>query len=349
MRITQRAMTRNFLNGLNRSQLLLNKSNQKINSGMKHQHMSENVSAGSKLLRVRDDINSDEQYIATIQDADNELSSAEDNLRSIVDILVSAQTDAMKVMNTATIDASSREIIAGSVRGLKDQVLKTINSQFSDKFLFGGTNNEKPPFEFDANGEVLYNGFPVNDIFKAADGNHYVEAENPGDPPILVAENKKRYVDIGLGLSANPDGTINGNTAFDIGFSGLDVLGFGEDEKGNPKNVLALIDKLASSIHSPPPAIFDANKLGEVNDLLRTQKESTLLSITEIGTRTNFLENTANRLESDIINLKGLRAQLIETDPAEEITNLKMYEFAWNSVLKMGSRLIPPSLMDFIN
>lgn len=350
MRITQRAMTRNYLEGLNRSQYLMNKSNQRINSGMKYQHMSENVPAGAKLLRVRDDLYSDEQYLATIQDADNELSSAEDNLRSIVDVLVTAQTDAMKALNTATIDAESRKVIAGEVRGLRDQVLKTINAQFSDKFLFGGTNNAKAPFEFDDDGKVLYNGFPVDDIYKSpTDGNHYVPGATPGDPPILVAENKKRYIDIGLGLNSNPDGTVDGNTAFDVSFSGLDVLGFGVDENGRPRNVLSLIDKLAGAIYSDPPAVFDANELGELNDTLKKRKESTLLSITEIGTRTNFLENTANRIESDIVNLKALRMQLIETDPAEEITNLKMYEFAWNSILKMGSRVIPPSLMDFLN
>lgn len=344
MRITQSMMTRNYLKGLNNSMSNMAKSTQKINSGKKFSRISENVSAGAKELRVTDQLRETEQYKSTIQNASNELNSAESNIRSVVEVLGQVEEKTLKAMNSATLSADDRLTISREINNLKDQILKTVNAQFGDNYLFSGTNNASAPFTIDTNGDVLYNGSRVDGIVKNADGTY---SDENGVP---VPLNDKRYLDIGLGMTLKGDKEVDPTTAFDISFSGLEILGFGMADNGMPKNVVSMLTELSSRIYPEGNGgTFSGDELGEGLSTLKEQRNFALLSVTELGTRTNFLENTLTRLEEDELNLKATRSSLIETNPADEITQQKMFEFSWNAMLKMGSRIIPPSLMDFIN
>lgn len=350
MRITQSMMTRNYLNSLNSAMRNVSRSNQKINSGRKYEHLSENVSAGAKALNAEEQIYKNEQYVSTIEDASIELDSAYSNMMSVTDIMLKINEKATKAMNSATLSPGDRQSIAGEIKSLQDQVLKTVNVKFGDKYLFGDSNNATPPFSIDTSGNVLFNGVNVDDITKdPTDGKYYYPDPITGDPTV-VYETEEKYIDIGLGVKYDNASNIDPTTAFDLSFSGLDILGFGKDANGYSNNALKILGELANAV--APEANgdpFDPDKLGKLADLSKNRRDTVLSSVTELGSRSNFLENTANRIEDDILNLKSLRAKLIETDPAEEITQQKMFEFSWNAILKMGSKIIPPSLMDFIS
>ncbi len=345
VRVTQSMMTRNYMKNLNSAIGNVSRSNQRITSGRKYTRLSENVAEGSKALKVREDIYKSEQYIANIKTAENELSSAESNLKSMTEILQTAQERISKVLN-GTISQSDRDVIAKEIRGLQDQILKTANVKYGDKYLFSGTNNANPPFKLNADGSVLYNGFPVNDIFQnATDGKYYV----PGTPDdILIPQNEKMYVDIGLGIKMSGD-NVDPTTAFETSFSGLGVIGFGMSASGLPNNVIGLLGEMADRLSPKPPAVYDASEAEKCVNVLKEQTDFVVANMTEIGTRCNFLEKTTERIESDILNMQGLRSQLENPNDAEETMNMKMYEYAWMATLKMGSKIIPMSLMDFIN
>lgn len=348
MRVTQSMMTRNYIKNLNSAVGNVAKSNQRIVSGRKYTRLSENVAEGSKALKVREDLYKNEQYLANIKGAENELASAESNLKSMTEILQTAQERMTKGLN-GSISPSDREVIAKEIRNLQDQVLKTVNSKFGDKYLFSGTNNSGPPFTISDAGAVLYNGFPVNDIFQSdVDGKYYLPGANPGDPDILIPQNEKMFIDVGLGIKMSGD-HIDPTTAFETSFSGLGVIGFGKSEDGLPNNVIELLGEMADKLSPKPPETFNITEAENRLELLKDQTDSVVANMTEIGTRCNFLEKTSDRIESDILNLEGYRSQLENINDAEETMNMKMYEYAWMATLKIGSKIIPMSLMDFIN
>ncbi|MFZ2539173.1 MAG: flagellar hook-associated protein FlgL [Oscillospiraceae bacterium] len=346
MRVTQSMMTRNYMKNLNSAVGNVAKSNQRITSGRKYTKLSENVAEGSKALKVREELYKNEQYVENIKTAENELSSAESNLKSMTEILQTAQERMTKGLN-GTISPSDREIIAKEIRGLQDQVLKTVNAKYGDKYLFSGTNNGGAPFKLSSDGSVLYNGFAVNDIFQK-DGKYYVPGATPTDPPTLVPQNEKMFIDIGLGIKMSGD-NVDPTTAFETSFSGLGIIGFGVSDSGLPNNVIGLLGTMADKLSPKPPASYDVKKAEQCLELLKGQTDLVVSNMTEIGTRCNFLEKTTERIESDVLNLQGLRTRLENTNDAEETMNMKMYEYAWMATLKMGSKIIPMSLMDFIN
>lgn len=68
----------------------------------------------------------------------------------------------------------------------------------------------------------------------------------------------------------------------------------------------------------------------------------------DIGARTNRIELTLNRLESDTVNFTQLMSENEDVDMAETIMNLKNEENVYKASLEGGARIIQPSLMDFL-
>lgn len=69
---------------------------------------------------------------------------------------------------------------------------------------------------------------------------------------------------------------------------------------------------------------------------------------TDLGTRMNFLERNADRLQNDIDNLTEQESGLISSNPADEAIKLKECEYVWMAVLQLGSQILPSSLLDFM-
>jgi flagellar hook-associated protein 3 FlgL len=60
------------------------------------------------------------------------------------------------------------------------------------------------------------------------------------------------------------------------------------------------------------------------------------------------MQMTKNRLEDDKIKLKKLLSENEDVDIAKTIMDLKMSENVYKAALSSGSRIIQPSLVDFI-
>ncbi|MBE6906512.1 MAG: flagellar hook-associated protein 3 [Ruminococcaceae bacterium] len=348
MRVTQGMLTRSFLKNINTNLSNRAKSQEKIESGKKFSRSSENLSDAARALKVREELYANKKYLSNIENVQSRLSAAETNLSSINSVLVTAWDKMQKALTDTS--TNERDILAQEVDSLKDEVLQFANSQFSDKYLFGGSNNGSAPFTEDsATGKILYNGVPVDNIKKDTDGTYYyykTPADEAGDIKTAVPENSDVYLDIGLGLNMTGS-TVDPRSAFKVSFSGLDIFGCGTDsETGLPNNVFSLLSNAVDTMNSQP---MDSDQLSQISDFLKTKTQKVLLSITDIGTKTNFLDNSANRLENDILNLTTAQQTLEITDDTSETIQWKMYDYAYKATLQMGSKVLPLSLMDFIS
>ena len=54
------------------------------------------------------------------------------------------------------------DAIAEELGGLKEEILQTMNAKYGDKFLFSGSSNSEAPFTVDGDGNLLFNGKPVD-------------------------------------------------------------------------------------------------------------------------------------------------------------------------------------------
>ena len=342
IRVTQNMMVRNYLRAYNRNLSYVSKSEQRM-LGQKYNKASENISDTSRALRVRQNLFDNEVYTTNIRDANARLEAAENNLTSINEILEKARE---QIINKAANDpsASARETLATELDNLKDEMVQFMNAQFSDSYLFGGTENGEPPFAVGEDGRLTYHGFAVDDITFDADQQKYIYTNPETGEQLPVPEDGEQYVDIGMGMTMNGD-SVNSNSAFKISFSGLEVFGCGKDENGVSQNIFNMLKDAADILRKEP---FDREALENVSVAMKDSREDLTLQISGIGTQTQFLETSLDRLDKENLTLTTLQQKLEVTDTAVESMNWKVYTALLNATYQFSSQVLPNTLMDFI-
>lgn len=344
MRITNNYMTRNYLNNLNSSLELYNESGNKLNTGRKFNKMSENVSDGTRALTIRTQVYKNEQIQENVKKAGEGLYVAESNLMSIKDIIDNVHNTTVQALNETNKSAS--EIYAANFDAVKAQVVEFANCKYNDCYVLGGTNNTKAPFEIKEDGELYYNGVNVNDIQKTGDKFLIGNSEVPYSNSV--------YIDIGISMTVT-NGRIDPRTAFNMSVSGLDCLGYGTTEVEHqcadgtiknyelPNNTFEIIDEMSACLKEG-----DYDKLGALNDHLKKNFDHLVTEISDIGIRTNYLDRHTARLEDEEFVLTDIQNNLEYIEETDELINNKTLEYSWLLTLQYGSKVLPKSLMDYV-
>ncbi|NLW78156.1 MAG: hypothetical protein GXY32_01930 [Ruminococcaceae bacterium] len=343
MRITHQMMTRDYLKRMNTNLSNLTRSNDKLNSNRAFNKAYENVADASKALKVRKLISDNERYQTSIRDAQGRVKAAEDGIRSVNSLLITAKDRMVEGLN-GTMHESDRQKIAAELGKAQEEVLQIMNMTYSDKYLYNasGNANAKQPFKVEADGMLYYNGSKVDALMKdplTGQPSNYVSGQ--GYEPIQWDE--KNYVDIGFGYKLTGDLKVDANTAFSDTFSGIQSFGYGKNADGVPLNAHSLLGQMVTHL--------EANNIeGMEKDLnaISDSMEFLLTSITEVGARYSSLESTMGRLESEYVNLADTQNSLEGVDLAEEIIYNKDYEMSWLVTLQLGSKILPQTLFDFI-
>ena len=345
MRVSDRTTARNYLKYLNKAQDSYAKTNQQIASGCRFERLSDDVSSGTRVLRTRMDMFESQKQLDNVKNINDEMSSTETSMMSINDLLSELHsTKLVKAMNESTAQ-SGRDAIASEVKAMRESILQFANLRYGKRYVFGGSNaSSTAPFTAGKDGRIEYNGIPVDDIQKDTDGFFYMDGAGkrqniPMDDPV--------YMDIGLGLKMTGK-DVDPNTGFLLSYSGLDILGFGKDAEGKSNNLYNMmldIEKTLKEYETTPGA---KDKLGKLDAHLVKETDRFRGNITDIGSKTQMLDNMQTRLESVVDNYQNRITNLMGTDDKEAATQLSMNEYVLKAVLSMGSRILPISLMDFL-
>lgn len=325
MRITDSGLTQTYLRNLQRSQSDLAASNLKLTSQRKFNHVSEDTGSAARAFAVRDQIAKNQEYTNTVENAIGELDTADDNILTVSSILKNVYAKVTKATG-GSMSQENLDAIAEQLKGLKNEILQTMNAKYGDKFLFSGSGNGEQPFTTDADGRLLFNGVDVDSATAETD----------------FKENKEVYLDIGFGMTSGQNG-INQQTGIKISTSGIDILGYGVDADGEPKNVYSLISKIEDQLRNG-----DLEGAGDSMNRLQKAEEGVSTATAELGTRQSILDRAKDRMEAETINLLARQKSLEGVSLEAESINNKSYEMAWMVTLQLGSSIIPPSIFDFM-
>ncbi len=385
MRVTQNQMTRTFLRHMNTNLERLSKSQDRM-TGQKYKKSAENISDTARAYRIRQELYDNELYTTNIRDIDAKLSSAESDLNSINSIMVSAREQiVLRGMNDT--NKLQRVNLAQELDGNLGEIIQFANSQFSGRYLFDGSENGEPPFNSeeytikDADGNpakttgLTYHHIPVDMIFKNDKGELcYRYEDDPTStttPPakmfvepgsysnytplpagsnvkeMVIPEDVDQFVDIGAGITMAGN-RVEERSAFNLTFSGLEILGFGkDDETGVPKNVYSQLQDAIVELQKEN-GDFDRSHMEDISNKMKDSTEDLRLTVIDIGTKTQFLEKTLEGLENDNENLTKLQQKLEVANTAEESIAWKNYHALMMATYQFGSKVVPTSLMDFL-
>lgn len=330
MRIGNQTIVRNYTSNLGKNLSALNRANDRSVTNRRFDSMAESTSLGVRAMKVRRSMEKLENYMDTAKTVEAKFKSAEDQMRQVSSLAQSITDRYLKGLND-TATAEDRKIMASEIEALQKQFLTAANGQFSESFVFGGTNTTKPPFTADAAGKLFYNGVDVAEM-AGADGKL--------KPEYQYLMDDVNYVDLGLGM-AMKDGQVVGSTGFVSTVNGLDFFGIGDD------NIYNVTSQMIAALRDPDFKNSDTTQA--LVTKMRDAQSTLLTGVTNLGTQSSYLTENIRRMEGDLITLSERQNALEFTDPATAIMNFKMQEFAYNAALQMGQRLLQPTLFNFIS
>ncbi|MBQ4311514.1 MAG: flagellar hook-associated protein FlgL [Oscillospiraceae bacterium] len=151
------------------------------------------------------------------------------------------------------------------------------------------------------------------------------------------------YIDVGLGVRYNDDGSIVPSTALDISLNGAKLTGCGTDDDNDSLNIIQLTFDAAKAVYNN-----DRSSANRYIDKLQKAQSTVLSGIAELGIKQNNIEFYTDKNEEYRINLSEQQKNTEGCDLTEEITNWTNREAAYNAALQMGARSVPKSIFEFL-
>ena len=163
IRVTQNAMSRLYKNNYNRSLSQMNDISNKILTQRKFTRASENPVGAAKALSIRRAMSDNSTYKDNLETAKGIFDTAESLLTNNVSPQLVTVTTKLNAGANGDKGPDEHNIIATEIESVANEILKTMNSEYAGRKLYGGTNNSSVPFAYDkATNVVSYNGVPVN-------------------------------------------------------------------------------------------------------------------------------------------------------------------------------------------
>lgn len=345
MRITNKMITTRYIRSLNTLSSDLNKYSTQIESGRAFSKSSENTAAAVKAYQLRKDLSKIEGYQSNIAHAQSSLSNSEGVLGNIEELLLEAK-DKIRAANTASASEDERKIVATELRNLQEQLLQALNSNSSGSYYFGGTNTDTAPFSIGSDGKLVYNGISLS----SSDPDDLAKLESFKDDSL--------YVDIGMGITMidDPEDTAvpprkipDPKSVFQYSLPGINISGSGTttiDGVEVSNNMYDLLGAIADGLES---SSYTYEKVSTLYGKLDTASKEIIYNLTEVGAKTSYLSFMTDRYDTQTLNMQERQLKVEGADPAYTIILFKSQQVAYNAALQMGTKIIQPSIFDFMS
>ena len=340
MRVADKTTQRNYLKYLNNARNDYAETNMKIASGNRFIKLSDDVSAGTRMLNSRVELFKSEKQLSNVQAINSEFKAVEDSMMSMNDVLNEIIGTKLVKAATETTGEAGRVTIASEIRSMKEELIQFANMKFATKYPFGGSTAKVAPFSLSDDGKLLYNGIDVDSVQQRADGTRYYVDANGVEQDIAM--DNPLYLDIGLGVRVDGD-SFNSVSGFEASFSGIQVLGFGTTDDGISNNIINILTEIEDKLVN-----YDLDELSKLQDQLVDRVDVFRTNVTDIGAKTNFLDTMETRLTNQVDNYKFRIDELVGINDAEEATNQSMNDYILKAVIQMGSKILPVSLWDYL-
>ncbi|MHD0644053.1 flagellar hook-associated protein FlgL [Pseudomonas aeruginosa] len=158
MRISTKTVFDHSASQLNAQQAGFLKVGEQVASGKRVVNPSDDPLAMSKALGIKQSTALNEQFKGARTSARNALSQEESVLNSISTAITSAKSLLVQA-STDTLSDADRTSIASDLKGILETIIGQANAADGNgRYLFGGFQDNAPPFQADASGNITYVG-----------------------------------------------------------------------------------------------------------------------------------------------------------------------------------------------
>jgi flagellar hook-associated protein 3 FlgL len=299
MRITQSMLASNSLRHLSNSYLKMGKYQDQLSTGKKITKPSDDPVVAMKGMFYRSDLTSVDQYKRNTSELHLWMDNSEAGLEQANSALQRIRELVVQGKN-GTLSPEDRKAISAEVEQLKQDLVKTANTQVAGRYLFHGTDVLNPP---------------------VADGDPPVVAANITDSAQLkVIDNYQVEVSNGVYLKAN----VNPGNVFS-------------------QDLFTTLTDIQKSLANNTPSDLDS-LLGDLDNKMSIMSSER----SELGARSNRLDMVENRIDQQEVLANQVLSDNEDADIEKVIMDMTTQESVHRAALSVGSRIIQPTLMDFL-
>ncbi|MBN2898868.1 MAG: flagellar hook-associated protein FlgL, partial [Clostridia bacterium] len=318
----------------------------KLSTGKDFQTASEDPVSAAKSMKYTSYLTEIEQYKSNAEDAESRLSVTESSIDVVEDILERVRELTVQGANGVLSD-TDLEAIQSETEALTEQLLETSNTTYVGNALFGGYNVTTSPFVLNSDGVMLYNGAAMNlsGPYSADMSDTDIQAiYNANASTLLSSDASNQNMIFNIGDNSKVDVNVEGQELFGIGsnslFSIMDKINMAFDGETSYKSI--------DDSTSPITITEETLNLSDLLDELDTSLDNVRTVKAEVGARASYVEMVSTRLSQDY----NTYTELLSANEDADITEVAMYlsnaETVYNASLSAGSKIILPTLIDFI-
>ena len=336
-RITTNMVMRNYQNNLTSTLGGLESSRKQVETGRRFAKSYEDPSSSARAAILERRYSRIEEYLDNVENIQKWQDSQEDTVMNLSEIARQIEKEYSVQAVSDTTGETGRTAFAQALEELQRSMVASLNAKYGDTYIMAGNAGKEPPFTLNEKGELLYRGINV-------------DSDDPNDQAKLAEmAGEHSYVDLGFGLTFGQNDEIVASSAFDSAMPGINVVGYGKTADGTSKNLITLTGQMAKLLREEENGgTFDADAYKKLWDQFSEGSEDLRDQMATIGTKTQLLESTQNRLENEKLAITEQFDKAVNIEPAEAIMNYSWAQYAYNTALKVGTSIITPSLLDFM-
>ncbi|WP_324650435.1 flagellar hook-associated protein FlgL [Georgenia sp. H159] len=264
-------------------------------------------------MQVRSDQRATAQYTRNAADGDAWLTTVDSALGQTLGDLHRARDLTVRGANAGALGPSSRSAIATELRATADSLLQTANTTYLGRSVFAGTSTQAA-FVRGPEGTVTFTGRPGAEVLRRVSDTTEVRVDAAGSEV--------------FGQDVlNADGTLVRDPATGVP-AGMSVF--------------TLLGEIANRIEAGDGDIGDS--LAALDQRL----SAVLAEVGSVGSRHGQVLQAQDALASREVALANRLSAVEDADLAETIVDLQLQEVSYQAALGATSRVLQPSLLDFL-
>ena len=320
---------------------------------------SDDPVAAARVLALRVDERQNAQFIKNIQQARSFLEASETALAEATDVLIRLKELAIQQANDAGASPDTRRFAAEEVAQMYHQMIQIGNRKLGERFLFSGAKTTTAPFskQGDYQGDALE--LPVQ-IQKES----FIMANLPGNL-VFLGEN---LLPDGRARSSHLD---HGETLNQIPPAGEEKkpVELGPQEPISVRGLASVVETKDTSFMAAKeevPVVSGVNILQAIKEFevaLRTGDKTLIqeaidqfdLGISQLnsmrsqlGARLQTLNLSFDSLQKNQLDIKSMASHWEDADLFQLVSDISKTDTTLKATMETSSRLVQPSLLDFL-
>lgn len=320
MRITNGNVMSTYLRDLQNNLQSMDKLNTQLNTSKQVNKISDDPFKTVKIMNVQGEINNVEKYNYNCDEITGWLDITDESLDRVGNLTSEIKTLLTSIQGTFGPDEI--KAVQTEINEKIKQVGEAMNTTYAGKYVFGGSATDQPPVRVETD--------PTSGLAKIIVNN--TDKDGNVDPNLSARLDASLKSEISDGITMDYNLTINNITST-------------TGKETGKKSGLDILNDVVQKLNSDPVDMDEIKKLSSdlgdyMNDVLNNRSL--------IGAKTNTVSAVKDSNEENILEMKGTFSLMQDVNYADKFMELKEAQMIYNATLQVGSKLLQPTILDYL-